>query len=356
MNLLAQLGELTVLWPRMLWLLALVPLLALAYLRLGARRRRAYARLADLAVPDTTGAVRSSLRRHAPPLLFILGLCALIGAVSRPQAVMMLPSLHKNIILAIDISGSMRATDVKPNRLEAAQSAARAFIENQQRNSRIGIVSIAATASLVQSPTENREDLLQAIERVQLQPGTAIGSGIYIALSTLLPDAGIDVERLLDGRPDRYWRYWSEPARAKPEKKPVPPGSNRSVAIVLLTDGENTHGPDPLEAARMAADHGVRVYTVGIGSPEGTSLGFSGWSMRVRLDEVALKRIAATTHGEYYAASSAPDLKRIYEQLSARMVVSQKRAAEVSAFFVGIGALLLAISAFFSLLWFNRVL
>lgn len=356
MNLLAQLGEFSLLWPRMLWLLALVPLLALAYLRMGARRRRAHARLAELAVPDTTGAVRSSLRRHVPPLLFILGLCALIGAVSRPQAVMMLPSLHKNIILAIDNSGSMRATDVKPNRLEAAQSAARAFIENQQRNSRIGIVSIAATASLVQSPTENREDLLQAIERVQLQPGTALGSGIYVALATLLPDAGIDLERLLDGRPARYWRYWSEDERVNQKRKPVPPGSNRSVAIVLLSDGENTHGPNPLEAAKMAADHGVRIYTVGIGSPEGISLGFSGWSMRVRLDEAALKRIAAATHGEYYAASTAPDLKRIYEQLSARMVVSQKRAAEVTAFFVGIGALLVAISAFFSLLWTNRVL
>jgi Ca-activated chloride channel family protein len=356
MNLLAQLGEFSVLWPRMLWLLALVPLLVLAYLRLGARQRRAQARLAELAVPATTGPVRSSLRRHVPPLLFILGLCALIAAVSRPQAVMMLPSLHKNIILAIDNSGSMRATDVEPNRLAAAQSAARAFVENQQRHSRIGIVSIAATASVVQSPTDNREDLLQAIERVQLQPGTAIGSGIYIALSTLLPDAGIDMERLLDGRPARSWRYWSEPPRVDPEKKPVPPGSNRSVAIVLLTDGENTHGPAPLDAAKMAADLGVRVYTVGIGSPEGITLGFSGWSMRVRLDEATLKKIAATTHGEYYAASSAPDLKRIYEQLSARMVVSQKRAAEVSAFFVGIGALLLAISAFFSLLWFNRVL
>jgi Ca-activated chloride channel family protein len=356
MNLLAQLGEFSVLWPRMLWLLALIPLLLLAYLRLAARRRRAHAGFAQLAVSSATGPVRGSLRRHLPPLLFILGLCALIGAVSRPQAVMMLPSLHKNIILAIDISGSMRATDVKPNRLAAAQGAARTFIENQQRNSRIGIVSIAATASVVQSPTDNREDLLQAIERVQLQPGTALGSGIYVALATLLPEAGIDLERLLDGRPSRYWRYWSDSEQAKQERKPVPPGSNRSVAIVLLSDGENTHGPNPLEAAKMAADHGVRIYTVGIGKPEGITLGFSGWSMRVRLDEATLKRIAAITHGEYYAASTAPDLKKIYEYLSARMTVGQKRAAEVTAIFVAVGALLIAISAFFSLLWSNRVL
>jgi Ca-activated chloride channel family protein len=355
MNLLTKLGEFSVLWPRMLWLLALVPLLVLAYFWMGARRRKAHASLAELAIPSTTGPIRRSLRRHLPPLFFVLGLCALIGAVSRPQAVMMLPSLHKNIILAIDSSGSMRATDVQPNRLAAAQSAARAFVENQQRNSRIGIVSIAATASVVQSPTDNREDLLQAIERLQLQPGTALGSGIYVALATLLPDAGIDMEELLEGRSARSWRYWSETARAQ-KKKPVPPGSNRSVAIVLLSDGENTHGPDPLEAAKMAADHGVRIYTVGIGKVEGITLGFSGWSMRVRLDEATLKKIAAATHGEYYAASTGPDLKKIYEYLSARMVVEQKRAAEVTAIFVGLGALLIAISAFFSLLWSNRVL
>ena len=356
MNLLAELGEFSVLWPRMLWLLALIPLLLLAYFRLGARRRQAHARLAELAVSSPAGPVHRSLRRHVPPLLFVLGLCALIGAVSRPQAVMMLPSLHKNIILAIDSSGSMRATDVQPNRLAAAQSAARTFVGNQQRNSRIGIVSIAATASVVQSPTDNREDLLQAIDRLQLQPGTALGSGIYVALATLLPDAGIDMEQLLEGRSARSWRYWSETARASPPRKAMPPGSNRSVAIVLLSDGENTHGPDPLEAAKMAADHGVRIYTVGIGKVEGITLGFSGWSMRVRLDEATLKGIAAITHGEYYAASTEPDLKKIYEYLSARMVVEQKRAAEVTAIFVGIGALLLAVSAFFSLLWSNRVL
>ncbi len=249
----------------------------------------------------------------------------------------------------------MRATDVKPNRLDAARSAARAFIENRQQHTRIGIVSIAGTASVVQSPTDSREDLLRALERVQLQPGTALGSGIYIALATLLPDAGISLEQRVYGRSSRRWS-WDGVEQAREKKKPVPPGSNRSVAIVLLTDGENTHGPDPMEAAKLGADHGVRIYTVGIGSVEGIRLGFSGWSMRVRLDETTLKKIAATTHGEYYAASSAPELENIYEHLSARMVIERKRAVEVTALFVGFGALLLAISALFSLLWFNRVL
>jgi Ca-activated chloride channel family protein len=267
-----------------------------------------------------------------------------------------LPSMHNSVILAIDTSGSMRATDVKPNRLDAAQAAARAFVENRQRHTRIGIVSISGNASVVQSPTDNREDLLKAIERLQLQPGTALGSGIYVSLATLLPDAGIDVERLLYGWSPRFPRHWSPDGRLAENRKPVPPGSNRSVAIVLLSDGESNHGPDPLEAAKLAAEHGVRIYTVGIGSPDGVTLGFKGWSMRVRLDDAVLKKVAETTYGEYYAATSAPELTKIYEQWSARVVVERKRATEVTAFFVAAGALLLVLSALGSVVWFHRVL
>jgi hypothetical protein len=149
--------------------------------------------------------------QHVPPLLFLVGLCALIVAVSRPQALVSLPSIHNSVILAIDTSGSMRATDVKPNRLDAAQAAARAFVENRQRHTRIGIVSIAGNASVVQSPTDNREDLLKAIERLQLR-AAPLGSGIYLSLATLLPDAGIDVERLLSAGPP-VPRHWSGDGR-----------------------------------------------------------------------------------------------------------------------------------------------
>ncbi len=348
---LAQWGQLTVLWPRMLWLLAPLPLLVLLYLRIGRRRQRAHAHLAKLSLLSASTGRGAALRRALPPLVFLLGLAALIAAVARPQAVVMLPSMHKDVILAIDTSGSMRATDVKPNRLSAAQSAARTFVESQPPHSRIGIVSIAASASVVQSPTDNREDLLQAIDRLQLQRGTALGSGIYIALATLLPDAGISLEQI------QYARSWgSYPGLAAARPEPVPAGSNRSAAIVLLTDGEFNHGPDPQEAAKLAADHGVRIYTVGIGSREGVTLGFSGWSMRVRLDEDALRKIAATTHGEYFAATSNQELKQIYEHLSARMVIERSRTVEITAFLVGAGALLLLVSAFCSVVWFNRVI
>jgi Ca-activated chloride channel family protein len=347
MSLLEQLGPVSVLWPRMLWLLAPLPILILVYLRLGARRRRAQVRLAGLSLLAEGGS-GARLRRYLPPLLFFIGLVALVASIARPQADMMLPSRHRDVILAIDISGSMRATDVKPNRLAAAQKAARAFIESQPPNSRIGIVAVAGSASLVQSPTDNREDLLQAIERLQLQRGTALGSGIYIALATLLPEAGINLELLSQGR------SWGGPAFVKED--PVPPGSNRSAAIVLLTDGESNHGPDPQEAAKFAADHGVRIYTVGIGSKDGITLGFSGWSMRVRLDQDGLQKIAITTQGDYYAATTSQELSRIYEHLSTRMVIARSRTVEVTVFFVAAGAVLMLISAFCSVLWFNRVL
>lgn len=346
-----HLGEITVMWPSMLWLLAPPLLLVAIYFWFGARRRQAHARLPGLWNLAATKSA-SVLRRSVPPLLFFIGVFALIAAVSRPQAVVMLPSMHKDVILAIDISGSMRATDVKPDRIGAAQAAARTFIERQPPYTRIGIVSIAGSASVVQSLTDNRQDLIEAIDRLQLQRGTALGSGIYISLATLLPEAGINIEQLVHGRAD-YWARWPGTGQ---EKKPVPPGSNRSAAIVLLTDGENNHGPEPLEAAKLAAEHGVRVYTVGIGSKEGATLGFSGWSMRVRMDEDTLKKIAATTHGEYFAATSAQELNNIYQHLSARMVVERARTVEVTAFFVGFGALLLVISAFCSVVWFNRVM
>ena len=353
MSVIEPLTGITVLWPRMLWLLALLPLLVWLYLRLAARRRRSQGRLPGLQTASAPGSRGASLRRAVPPLLLFIALFVLLGAVSRPQAIVTLPSIHKDIVLALDTSGSMRATDVQPSRLAAAQSAARAFIERRPPRTRVGIVSVAGAATVVQSLTDKREELLQAIERVQLQRGTALGSGIYISLATLLPDAGINIEQLVHGPPDVRARPPSGSDRKTATS--MAPGSNRSVAILLLSDGESNHGPDPLTAAKLAAERGVRVYTVGIGTAEGITLSFAGSSMRVRLDADTLRKIADTTLGEYYAASSAPELRRIYEQLSARMAIESASTVEITGLLLAAGALLLATSAVCSMLWFNRV-
>jgi Ca-activated chloride channel family protein len=343
------------LWPELLWLLTAVPLVVGAYLLLLNRRKKLAVRYASLAmVRDAMGAGHR-FRRHVPPLLFLLALTALILAVARPAAVVMLPSQHETIILAMDVSGSMRATDVEPNRLAAAQAAAKAFIEDQPRSVRVGIVSFAGTAAVVQPPTHSREDLIAAIDRFQLQRGTAIGSGIIISLATLFPDAGIDLGSV--GRKDvpRGASLDEHKKQDGPELKPVPPGSYTSAAIILLTDGQRTTGPDSIAAAKVAADRGVRVFTVGIGTVSGATIGFEGWSMHVRLDEDTLKQIANITRGEYYYAGNAAELKKIYQGLTARFSM-EKKETEVTALFAAAGALIALLAAGLSLLWFNRIL
>ena len=186
-------------WPDMLWLLLAVPLVVAGYLLMLRRKRRAAARYASLAMLKDAMGAGSRVRRHVPPVLFLLAFILMIVAIARPSAVVTMPSQHETIVLAMDVSGSMRATDVKPNRLSAAQAAAKAFVDDQPRTVKIGVVSFAATASLVQPPTQNREDIVAAIDRFQLQRGTAIGSALIVSLATIFPDAGIDLGALMYG-------------------------------------------------------------------------------------------------------------------------------------------------------------
>ena len=229
------------LWPEMLWLLVLVPACVAGYFYLLRRKQRAALRYASLSMVKEAMGTGQKYRRHIPPLLFLLALTAMILAIARPAAVVTLPSQHRTIILAMDVSGSMRATDVQPNRITASQNAAKAFVKDQPSNVRIGVVSFAGTASVVQAPTQNREDIIAAIDRFQLQRATAIGSGIIVSLATIFPDAGIDVSSLIYGRGGARGVPLDQAGKAeKKDFKPVPPGSYASAAIILLTDGQRT--------------------------------------------------------------------------------------------------------------------
>ncbi len=342
----------TFLWPEFLWLLLALPLLVAAYLLILKRKRKAALRYASLAmVKDAMGAGQR-LRRHVPPLLFLLSLALMIAAIARPAAVVQLPSQHETVILSMDVSGSMRARDVEPDRLSAAQAAAKAFVNETPRSTRIGVVAFAGTASLVQAPTQSRPDLITAIDRFQLQRATAIGSGILVALKAIFPEVEFD----LRGSNPRGARRPSSALVDKPAPpKAAAPGSYQSAAIILLSDGQATTGPDPIEAARMAAERGVRVFTVGIGTPNGEILVGEGWSMRVRLDEETLKSIAKITSAEYFYAGTAVDLKKIYQSLNSRFVL-EKKETEITALFAAAAALAALVSALLSLLWFNRIL
>src|SRR5438046_4543477 len=286
-------------WPEFLWLLAALPALALLYIYLLRRKKKFAVRYSNLALlkEAMSGA---SWRRHVPPLLLGAALAALIVAIARPSAVMTLPAQHETVIMAMDVSGSMRASDVEPNRLVAAQNAAKAFIADQPDSVRIGIVAFAGTATVAQAPTKNKEDLYAAIDRFQLQRATAIGSAIIVSLATLFPDGGYDVST---------FSYGAETKRKPPANfKPVPPGSYGSAVIILLTDGQRTTGPDSVMAARLAAERGVRIFTVGVGTPDGTIDGFAGSSLHVRLVEDTVRALADLTRCESVYAGSAADL------------------------------------------------
>ncbi len=378
-----DLRHLSFIWPLMLWFLLLVPVLAWSYLRLLRRRREAARRYANLELlgvgqsalmqaareAGVAGPSRwKRLREHVPAMLLLLAVAAMLLALARPQAPLLIPSRVESVMLAIDISGSMRATDVKPDRISAAQAAAKDFIAGQPGAVRVGVVSIAGAAAVVQSPTRNRQDLYEAIDRFQLQRGTALGSGLILALATLVPEANIDVELFISGRSSRAAPAPSAGALpgagqpAAPEagaaevKKAAEPGSNTAAAIVLLSDGQSNTGPDPLKAAAIAAEHGVKVYTVGVGTSEGATLTANGWSMRVRLEEDQLKKIAAATGAEYFRAGTATDLSKIYANLGMKLAFEKRQATEVTAIFAALGAALAMGAALLSLLWFSRIL
>jgi Ca-activated chloride channel homolog len=348
-------------WPMLLWGWLAVPLLALAYVRVQRRRVAAAAGAARWNRHSAAAAV-PRVRRLLPPLLYALALSLLVAAAARPMAVVSLPSLRDVIILALDVSHSMRADDLKPTRLAAAQQAARAFVEEQPSTTRIGLVAFAGTAIAVQRPTTNREELLKAIERLEPQKGTAVGEAMLVSLQALFPkevfelkggagtDAGADADAAADdaGRP-------LAPAEASAPTAGSAPGSEKSTAIVLLTDGAATGGPDPVAVARLAARRGVRVFTVGLGTEEGAVVELDGISMRVQIDEERLREVADVTRARYFRAQDADDLRAIYRDVSARLVL-ETRETEVSAAFVAAAALLALLAAGWSLFWFNRIL
>ena len=343
----------SLLWPSMLWLLLLLPLLVAGYVWLLKRKRKTTVRLASVSVAKLALGQGPGWRRHVPPLLLLAALAALLFSLARPTATLTLPLAERTIMLAMDVSGSMRAEDVKPNRLVASQEAAKAFVTNLPREVKVGVVSFAGTAAVVQAPTTSRDDVIKAIDRFQLQRGTATGSGIILSLATLFPDDGIEIQHVT-GQRNFPGDNRNIAKKEKTPTNPVAPGSYPSAAIIMLTDGQRTTGPDPLDAAKMAAERGIRVYTVGIGTTGGEIIGFEGWSMRVRLDEETLKNVSVLTHGEYFYAGTADDLKKVYEGLSSRMVVERKET-EVTALFASLGALLAVIAAGLSVWWFGRV-
>jgi Ca-activated chloride channel family protein len=332
-------------WPPMLVLLLAVPLGAIAYVLREQRRHRRIADLGNLEVAALYHAGRPGAIRHRiPAALMLVGMTVLVVALARPQSVVSVPRIEGTVILSFDVSGSMAADDLEPSRMEAAKAAAREFVVRQPPSILIGVVAFSDSGFSVLVPTADETQVLGAIDRLGPERGTSIARGILSSLTTIAaaeqdPAAGF------------YTNRSPEPV---PLPTTVPDGTYAPAAIVLLTDGENNQSPDPLEAAQAAADRGVRIYTVGIGTFAGTTLDVEGFMVHSRLDEPMLRQIAETTGGAYYAAEHPAELQAVYEGVETRLVI-RPEAMEVTSLFAGAGVLLLVIGGIASLLWLGRL-
>lgn len=339
-------------WPFMLVCLLIIPVLVIVYLRVQRRRQQAASRFSGFGYgPAATAANGPGFRRHIPPLLFLIGLTILIVALARPQMPVSLPRVQGTVILAFDVSGSMAADDLKPTRMEAAKAAARSFIEHQPPSVQVGVVAFSDNGFAIQAPTNDQDTLLAAINRLTPQRGTSLAQGINASLNTIAAALADKPIGDTSGEPAHLSAQSTQPT---PSPTPVPRGTYKSAVVILLTDGENNENPDPQSAAQTAADQGVRIYTVGIGSPEGATLKINGFTVRTRLDEEMLQQIAQTTSGAYFNAQSAQDLQNIYNSLSPQLIIKAEQM-EVTSIFAGASILFLLAASLFSLLWFARL-
>lgn len=344
-------------WPFMLFLLLLIPLLVIVYILLQRRRQKYALRYASLSLVKEALGRGPGWRRHVPPAIFLLALTAMIIALARPEAETLVPSAEGTIILAIDVSGSMIATDLNPNRLEAAKAAARAFVDKQPDTVQVAVVSFSDNAFVVQPPTDDKDALLAAINRLQWQRGTAIGRGLVASLEAIAEKTGQGGEinlQVLSGNGNSSGSGSGGSGSAEPPPTPMPKGQYQNAIVVLLTDGENNQWPEPVDIAQIAADRGIRVYTVGIGSEEGAIVRIQGRAIRTRLDEQTLQTIAEMTDGQYFNAQTETDLVKVYENLSTNLVLKTDKT-EITAYVTGIAVLLSLLAGALSLLWFNRL-
>ena len=323
--------------PWMLLLLAVVPLLVLAYV--GALRRRGSraARLAAEGLVPTTPGRGARRRRHIPFALFVVGITFIVFGLARPTVDLPVPERAGTVILAFDVSNSMRARDLQPTRIEAAKVAARAFVEKQPSTIKIGVVAFGDSAVTVLKPSNVKDDVIAAINRLSVSGGTSLGQGLFTSLSTIA------------GKPLKI----DDDALAT-DAGEVNIGFFGSSAIVLLSDGENTARPDPLALAEVASTAGVKVHAVGVGTEKGTVVQVDGFSVATALDAGMLQKIADTTDGSYDQASNAAALTGIYKSIDLEFK-TVKKPREVTALFSAAGGLLLVLGSALSIFWLGRV-
>jgi Ca-activated chloride channel homolog len=340
-------------WPPLLALLLLIPVGIVIYRRREARRATraaafglgspaAGARIAASADPGSRPRFAKRLRR-LPAILTVAGMTILVLSLARPQSVIGVPRFEGTVLLAFDVSGSMAATDVAPTRMEAAKSAALAFLEGAPASLRIGVVVFSDAGFSTQVPTYERSTVATAIQRLEPERGTSLARGIESSLTAI--DIAV--------HPPEEDFYTDRSPAPTPAPTPVPDGVFEPAIIVLFSDGENTEEPGPADAVQAARDRGIRVDTVGIGTADGATLEVEGFKIHTSLDEAALQDIAERTDGTYYPAEDQDDLTRIYDDVGRQLVI-RSEPFELTSLFALAGFALLVVGGLASLRWFGR--
>jgi Ca-activated chloride channel homolog len=296
------------------------------------------ARLASEGLVPTTAGQRVRWRRHVPFALFALALALLGVGLARPTVSLALPDRTGTVILAFDVSNSMRAEDLEPTRIAAAKKAALTFVEQQPRTIRIGVVAFGDTAVTVLEPSNVKAKVVAAIKRLSVGGGTSLGQGLFASL------------RAIAGKP-----LTINESDLDSDTGQVDIGFFGSSAIVLLSDGENTSRPDPLDIAEVSSTAGVPVHAIGIGTKQGAVIEVEGFNIATALDEELLKEIAHVTDGTYDHAADAAALAKVYDSIDLEFKATRK-PREVTALFAAAGGLLLALGALLSMVWFGRVI
>jgi Ca-activated chloride channel homolog len=328
-------------WPGLLWTLLLVPVAVAAYLLAQRRRSRYTVRFTNLDLLANVISAKPGWRRHLPPAFYLLALAALLISLARPQALALVPKEQATVILVMDVSGSMNATDVEPTRLVSSQRAAAGFIQQLPEKFRVGIVSFASTAQTLTRPTTDRAAVYEAVASLHAEGATAMGDGIERALDVKRPPAPPS----------------SSSARPAPDPS-VQQASDAPMVVLLLSDGANTQGrAQPMEAASHAKELGVPVFTIALGTDQGmVDVPDETGNLRripVPPDKLTLQRIAEATGARFFAAPSSRDLKEVYKELGSKIGFVKERQ-EITVVFAATGLLFLVAGATMSLVWFNR--
>jgi Ca-activated chloride channel family protein len=331
-------------WPGLLWALALVPVALAAYVLAQRRRSRYTVRFTNLDLLANVVSAQPGWRRHVPPAFYLLALAALVVSLARPQAVTLVPKEQATIVLVMDVSGSMNATDVRPTRLVSSQRAANEFIKELPDKFRVGIVSFASTAETLTRPTTDRPAVYEAVASLHAEGATAMGDGIERALEVKRPPTPPSTD-----------------SAARPAPSPggqQGDGGDAPLVVLLLSDGANTQGrTQPMEAAADAKALGVPVFTIALGTEQGmVDVPDETGNLRripVPPDKLTLQKIAETTGARFFAAPSGDDLKAIYRELGSKIgFVKEKQ--EITVIFAATGLLFLVAGATMSLTWFSR--